>query len=339
MGVIAALVGLTGGIARADELKLTNGDVLRGEVLGGDGKAMKFRHTSGNEMLIKYDDVQSITTDKPVELKMINGTKLNGKLAPGPKAGSVTVQTPALDTAPVADLARVEAMNEPEDSAVWTGRLGLGATIQDGNSRSRSFFTSFDGERLTKQDRIEAHGYYTYAESYDQTSRDWILSSKKGLARLQYSYYVLNPLYVYAGAALEYDRLAGLNLRSRGGGGLGYAFFERPDLLLRTEAGLEYVNEDYRRMLEDKDFVALRGAMQFEWQATDWLRLGEHVEIFPNLEKFRDFFSRSTSSANVALWKGFGIAGVLIWEHDEVPASSEANRNDTTYIITFTYVF
>lgn len=337
IGLVAALLGPAAARdARADEVRLGNGDVLHGEVLSGDEKGVKFKHAHG-ELTIPYTDIAAIQTDKDVELKLLDGTRLKGKLAPGPKPQSTSVETAS--AGPVAaEFDKIAALNEPPDEAVWTGRIALGLTIQDGNTDSKTFFTSFDGERLTKQDRIEAHAYYTYASTKDQATREDVLSARKGFARLQYSYYIFRPLYIYAGGAFEYDYFQDLKLRSRGGGGLGYAFSETKDLLVRLEAGLEYVNEDFRRA-EDKDFLALRAAFQGEWQVTPWLRLGEYFEILPSLDRFRDFFCRSTSSANFALWKGFGLAGIVIWEHDEIPASPDLGRNDTTYIVTLTYVF
>jgi hypothetical protein len=324
--------------ASADVLKLKNGDTLHGTALGGDEKEIKFKHVLGNEMKFPWAEIQSVATDAPVEVKLIDGSRIKGKLEPGAKPGGATIATTA--AGPIAvDFTNVAALNEPPEDVTWTGRLAIGATIQDGNTRSKSAFGSFDGERLSKFDRIEAHGHYTYASTKNPLTRESELSARKGHARIQYSYYFWKPVYIYAGGALEYDYFQNLRLRSRGGGGLGWAIVESKDLLLRVEGGVEYVNEDYRRGIEDRDFVALRGAFHGEWQVRPWLRLGEFFEIFPNTERFRDFFSRSVSSANIAVWDGLGFAAVVIWEHDQVPSDATRNKNDTQYILTLTYVF
>jgi putative salt-induced outer membrane protein YdiY len=323
--------------ARADVVKLDNGDILHGLVIGGDGKTLKMKHATGGDLSIEYEKITSIETDQPVRVKLLDGTELNGKLiARGP--GGLTVGTES--AGPVsADFVKVAAVNEPKEDVVWTGRISIGATIVDGNSKSKQAFGSVDGERLSKKDRIEVHGYYAYGTSKNPLTHEDDLSTKKGFARMQYSLYVLRPFYLYAGAAFEYDRFQNLKLRSRGGGGVGVAVKEDKDLLLRFEAGVEYINEDYGSGIADKQFIALRGAGTLEWQATEWLRLGESVEIFPSLERFRDFFSRSVSSVNFSIFKGFGFSMIAIWEHDQIPSSPDRNRNDTTYLLTFTYVF
>lgn len=324
--------------ARADEVKLDSGDVIRGEVTGGTEKELKLKHAHG-DLVIPYDKITSVTTDKAVEVKLIDGSRLKGKLGPGSRPRSATVQTEAAGPITGLDLDKIAAVNEPPDEALWTGRLAAGMTLQDGNTRSRSFFGSFDTERLTKRDRIEFHALYTYNETYDKSQRDYVLSARKSYGRVQYSFYFHRPWYIYAGGGLEYDYFQNLRLRSRAGAGIGYAFLEEKDLLLRVEGGVEYVNEDYRKGAEDRDFVALRGAIQYEQQLTEWLRVGEFFEIVPNTERFRDFYSRSITSATVSIVKGFGFAAILIWEHDQIPATDDLNKNDATYILTITYVF
>lgn len=328
---LAGAAVLAGAEARADVLRLDNNDLMHGKVLGADDKNVKFKHVHAGEVTIPWASIVYVQTDEPVALKMIDGTVIKSKLGVGdaPKTVKVDIEGSKEPTKLAID--RIVAVNEPPDEAIWTGRIALGATIQDGNTRTKSIFASFDGERKTKRDRIEAHGLYNYGEAEGD------LNSRNSYARMQYSYYFWNPLYVYVGAALEYDRFKDLDLRSRGGGGFGYEAFGGPDKILRFEGGVEYVHEDLHTAA-DREFVALRFALQAEWQVTDWLRLAELWEILPNTERFRDFVSRSTSSANLKLWGGLGFAGVIIWVHDEVP-SPGLGRDDTTYILTLTYTF
>jgi putative salt-induced outer membrane protein YdiY len=326
LGVVAA-----GASARADEIHLENGDVIRGELIGADDKAVHLKHVYGTDIVVPWDRVDSLVSDKPIELRLVDGSRIKGKLRPGPLPKTVSLETEAAGTVTGVDLQRVIALNEPADTSVWTGRIALGVTIQDGNSKSQSFFGAFDGERLSKLDRIEAHINYAYQTTNDE------LTTKKGFSRVQYSYYLHRPLYIYAGGALEFDKFRDLRLRARGGGGVGYAVIESKALILRVESGAEYVNEDYFDT-DDLAFVALRESIQLEWQVTDWMRLSESFEIFPNAKKFSDFVSRSNTGVNISLFAGFGFAAVILWDHDEIP-SPGSKRDDTTYALTFTYAF
>ena len=72
-------------------------------------------------------------------------------------------------------------------------------------------FGSLDASRKTKVDLIEAHAHYKYSESRG------LVTARNGNARLQYSYTIWRPWYVYVRGSFDYDRSANLNLRTRGG--------------------------------------------------------------------------------------------------------------------------
>lgn len=331
LAALALAVAAAAG-ARADEVWLESGDLIHGEVVSGDERTLMVKHIYDSDIAVPWEKVTALRTEKPVELRLADGTRLKGKLRPGPEPRTVAVDTESAGTIPELPTDRILAINEPSQDALWAGRISLGITIQDGNTRAKNMFGSFDGERRTKADRIEARAYYGYGEN------EGILASKKGFARIQYAYYVHSPIYIYAGGALEYDKFRDLKLRSRGGGGGGYSLFETKKLTARLEGGVEYVDENFFEPTEDRAFTALRGAAKVEWQVTQAFRLGEQFEIFPSVEKFSDFVSRSVTTADLALFAGFGVAAVIIWEHDQIPAPGLL-RNDTTYILTLTFSF
>jgi putative salt-induced outer membrane protein YdiY len=343
--LILCLFG-AGRAARADTLRLDNNDLLRGEVLSGDEKSLKFKHATGSEMKISWDRVVYMQTDKAVELRTIDGAKLRGKLIYGYTPHYTVVVSESEGPVPVS-LERIAALNEPEDVGVWTGRIALGLTVQDGNTRAVNFFFNFDAERRSKETRLEAHALYNYGEN------EHVLSTKKGFARAQFSWYFWNPVYAYVGGAAEYDRFQDLKLRARGGGGLGYAFIETKEYVARVEGGAEYVNEQFFDSSLNNAYVALRFAGHGEWQVVEALRLIEDLEYLPSTKDFQNFITRSTSSANLALWKGFGLAGIIVWQHVEEPQGERTYppgkapppplpaplRDDVTYILTLTYTF
>lgn len=319
------------GGAAADEVRLENGDVLRGKVTGATEKSLTLKHVFGDEVILPLDKIASIETDEPALVRLSDGSQVRGRLRRGPAPGTMTIDSRDAGTVTAVPFANVRGLGDLPPDGIWSGRIAVGISVLDGNTQGKSAFASFDAERRSKQDLIEAHANYVYAETFGE------VTTRKSFARGQYNYYVHHPLYLYVGAALEYDRFRNLNLRSRGGAGAGYAWVDRPTLSLRTEAGVEYVNEDLRDA-EDRDFVSVRAALTFDWQATDWLKLREFAEIFPSAENFEEFVSRSETSVTFALWKGFGLAGVLIWDHVSRPPPGR-EKNDEQYLLTLTYTF
>jgi putative salt-induced outer membrane protein YdiY/small nuclear ribonucleoprotein (snRNP)-like protein len=316
--------------ATADEVRLENGDVIRGKVTGADEKNVKIEHVYGQEIVLPLAKVVSIETDEPVVLRLVDGTELKGKLEPGPERGTIAVETAGAGRIARVERASVAGIGELS-GAVWTGRIALGVTITDGNTQSKGVFASFDAERRAKQDLIEAHAFFNYTETFGD------VTARRGFARGEYSYRIWNPLYFYVGGALENDKQRDLKLRSRGGGGISCAWLDEPDLALRTEGGVDYVNEDRKRG-KDGSFVALRAALTFHWKITKWLSFREFDEIFPSTEDFRKFVNRSETSLAFSMWKGFGLAFVVIWDYDSRPPEGR-ERNDEQYMATLTYAF
>ncbi len=324
-------VAVAAGPVLADEVHLENGDVLRGKVTGADDKNLTIKHDFGDEIVIPLEKVLWIDTAEETIVRLKDSSQLKGKIKPGPEPRSMNIETADAGTVSNVKMAAVQGFGAAPPDTIYSGRIALGLTIQDGNTQQKSFFGSLDAERRTKQDLLEGHAFYNYGESFGEET------NRKGFARIQYNYYVWHPLYAYVGAALEYDKFKDLRLRSRGGVGMGYAWVDTKTMSFRTEAGIEYVNEDYFDD-EDKAFVALRGAFTFDWQITEWAKFREFFEIFPNVEKWSDFVIHSETSITFALWKGFGLAGIIIWDHDQVPPE-DAERNDVQYILTLTYTF
>ncbi len=317
--------------AAADEVRLENGDVIQGTIQGADEKTLRIQHAYGTVVAVPLEKVTSIRTDAATVVRLLDGSQIRGRIVPGPEPGTFAIETESAGRVDRVHRASVAGIGEPPPPVVWSGQVSLGVTITDGNTQSKAIVGSFNGARRSKDDILEAQAFYTYAETFGK------VSTRRSFARMQYSYFVWSPLYLYVGGALEYDRLRDLNLRARGGGGVGYAWVDRPDLSLRTDAGVEYVNEDLRRA-EDRNFAALRGALTFDWKPLDWLRFREHLEVFPDVEDFRTFVSHSETSLAFALWKGFGISLVAIWDHVQRPAPGR-ERNDAQYALTLTYAF
>jgi len=70
-----------------------------------------------------------------------------------------------------------------------------------------------------------------------------------------YDYFLNEKWFAYGKTQFEHDEFADLELRSGFSVGLGYQFFESPNLNLSVAAGSGYVNEDFI-VAEDNSFAA-----------------------------------------------------------------------------------
>ena len=330
--VVAAFAGAAG----ADEVTLRNGDVLHGTIGRADRGKLAFTHASGLAMELPLDAIRALASDGPLVVRFAGGSRLLGRIGPGPHEGALRVQAaePGAMLLAEIDFTRLDGLGEPIPApvAAWSGTAAVGATVFDGNTRAQTFFGRFQGQRRSLVDLMEATAGYNYAETRG------VPTTRSGASRMQYNHVLLAPSYLYVGAGLEYDRFRALNLRAPGGAGLGVEWLDRPEVSLRTEGGIEYVNEDLRNT-PDRRFPAARAACTFECRPAAGVKLREFAELVPNLEKGSDFVFRSETTLDLDLWKGFGLGLALIVDYDEQPPPTARHRADTQYKATFTYTF
>lgn len=330
IGVLAvtAAMGLAG-MAAADELTLTNGDRLRGAITAADAERLTFTHALGTALVFPWAQVRTLGSDGEQIVRLKDGTLLRGTLRPLAEGEGFGLTTTALGDLPLVRLPDLAGFGPPP-TAAWSGALSLGLAVQDGNTRARTGSVLFAAQRKSEWDLIEARAGYHYGDTRG------FLTTRNGHVALQYNLDVLAPGYAYARGAAEYDRFQFLNLRTRGGVGLGVAWIDRDWLSFRTEGGVEYVNEDLRGQ-PDRDFPAARAAVIASWTVVAGVRLREFAELVPNLERGRDFVFRSETALDLALGRGFALGLAVIVLYDEIPPLAARHRTDTIATLTLTY--
>src|SRR6478735_8657163 len=92
----------------ADELFFKNGDHLTGEVVRLEGGTMVFKTRHVGEIKANLSDLESVKTDKPVDVRLTDGTQARATVSDA-KEGEVTIGqgTPAARTVPTKDLAAI----------------------------------------------------------------------------------------------------------------------------------------------------------------------------------------------------------------------------------------
>lgn len=319
---------------KTDRVTLKNGDVVRGAIAGADATKLTFTQAGGDALVLSWGNIASLLSAGPQKVRLKDGSILNGMILEGTGDGKLQVSTASAGRMPEIDISNIDGFGDapkPPD-VVWSGNIVVGITVQDGNTREKSAFGSFDAARKSLDDLIEAHVHYKYT----QVGR--FVTSRNGNARMQYNYTIWDPTYLYVRGSFDYNRFSNLNLRTRVGGGLGLTILTGKPYAWRAEAGVEYVNEDLRNA-KDERFAVARLATIVTWEPVEWFRFREFAEYFPNLEKGSDFTFHSETTASFDLWGGFGLGIAVIVDYDETPTKATKHRTDTTYTGTLTYKF
>lgn len=257
----------------ADEIRMKNGDVLRGEIVKKETDRVIFKTSYAGEIPIQWSEVANLISDKPLHAVLVDGTALQGTLVltdPGSgKMESVKVRDEVANNEmpeqelPEAnfDLASMKYLNPTPDltgqGLRWSGNINAGGSLTNGNTETKQLH--FDAETVAR-----ALGHrYTFGGQFNRAEDHGANTLFNSRANAKYDYFFSKKWYGYANGTLENDRFRDLRLRSTVGVGSGYQIFEKPDLNLSVEGGLNYIYENFYAE-EDDSYPGLRWATKYD---------------------------------------------------------------------------
>jgi len=208
----------------------------------------------------------------------------------------------------------------------------LGVNVADGNSETTNIYA--DAELVAQTLMTQ----FTMGGRHSQTKEDQSATSENTTVYGKYDYFLTEKWYMLANPTGIKDRFKGLNLRTIAGLGVGYQFFDTKLTKLSVEAGLSYVNDDYKET-EDENYAAGRWAVNFShFLAEDRIQCFHSNEGFVSLEDSKDLFIRTQSGFRLPIFDRVNANAQLNYDWDNYPSEGK-NRADTLYIFTLGYAW
>jgi len=145
----------------AAQVTLKNGDRVTGKILKKDGDSLQVKTDLMGDITLKWADVTDLKSDEPLYVVFPGEKTVNGPVAV--TGGKVEVASQ------IAPAATVKAMRNNEEQArydrylnppltdLWAGFIDLGLAAARGNSKTTTFTTSFNANRVTGHDKIRLY--------------------------------------------------------------------------------------------------------------------------------------------------------------------------------------
>lgn len=321
------------GCALADEVIFRNGDKLTGEIKSADGGTLVIVSKVAGEVRVKMEDVQTFSTDKPIEMHLADGTVLK---QPVVQAAPGQVSTPPGGAVQAKDVpvATIKTINPPP--VKWTGAVLAGAVVTRGNSHTDNLNVGAEATRRAAEDRISLNGNYNYGS--EETNGTSTVSTDQWLAAAKYDYFLSPKWYAYGNIVGQSDHVANLGLRVTPGAGAGYQWVESAKTNFSTEAGLTYVYEQYTDPDTINEFPAARLAYHYDRQLSDGVKLVNNLELLPSLDTFGDYLLTFDLGVRAVLTGSlFGEFKVVLQQNTNPPAGVE--QWDTRMVVNIGYQF
>ncbi len=316
---LAGLAIVTGllGTAGADEVLFTNGDRITGTITQGAGGQLTIKSDTVGEVKVDLSKVKTFSTAQPVRVQVGEKTILDTTVSPGAD-GTIVGNLPGAAGTQVIALKDVTRINPPP--AVWTGSVTANGMLTRGNSETETVGIDARAVRRTDQDRITFGAGYQYGRQEDPDTGKKEKTADYLVVLGKYDYFFTQKFYVYAGAKVERDTIADLDLRFAPGVGVGYQWFEGPTFNLNTEAGVAWIYEDFRHDGTREEFAA-RLAYHVDWRPITPVLLFHNFEYLPTFhDPGGDYLLNVDAGARITLIGNFftELKGEL--RHDETPA-------------------
>lgn len=331
-----ALATFAADAARADTVKLKNGDTLTGTVVSvADGKLVLKTEAAG-EIKIDLASVDTFATDG--EAKLIvkhpndDGTDtIHSKIAAA-SGGNVTVQSAA--GAQTIPLGSVKSVNEPEFKPTWEGSIVGSSVWTRGNTVNQSTALDLNVVRRGLDDRITFKAWYRSARSEDPATGVTSTTERKAGGSLKYDYFLSKKVYAYAMTSAERDAIAAIDMRFTAGAGAGWQVIEEKDAKFNAEGGVSYINENYSNGTDSVSAASLRVAYHYERVLSEkWATsFFNDVEAFKIFDGANNYLTHVKAGLKENFTESFFAQEWVDWTWDSTPAVGK-ERQDVTYFI------
>jgi putative salt-induced outer membrane protein YdiY len=289
----------------ADQVTLKNGDRLTGTVVKSDGKVLVLHTDAADDVTVKMDAIQEITSDAELHVMTKDGktavgpvTTSDGKLEIATKTGG-TVEAPTADVTLIRNDAEQSAYDKSLHPGLmhgWTGGTNVGFSLARGNSQTENLALAFNALHPTINSKI------TLYESSIYTRND--LASPSIVANLttagfRYDHDLRPKLFAFGAADFMSNALQYLDLRQVYTGGLGYHAIKNENTVLDFLGGVNYTHETYSNGAPipgtgafvsygiTNRLVALTLGEELNKKLGKSTVLTQNVDFYPDLQKYR----------------------------------------------------
>jgi len=283
--------------ALADEVRLSNGDRLTGEIVTMEDEVLTLKTTYAGDIQVKREDVVCITSDGDLTFRLKNKEVLIGR-ATCPGDGRIQIVGVRIGESAELSLDELEAINPapPPPAITYKANITAGGSMLTGNTDQAAAYFSGGFEARSNRHRFTVGAKYAYGETHG------VVTARSGLGRIKYDLFITEKLYSYANGLFETDEFADLNLRSTFGLGLGYQISHTERTKLFIEGGLSYLDEDFDRDPDNKYFAAR------ESLGLNYYIVAERVEFY----HLHEFYYSLEESDNYYLWSEQGFRVRLV---------------------------
>ena len=332
---LAAVTALLMVSARADQVNLKDGSVVKGKVVNiVDGK-LTIKTDSLGEMKIDFNNIANFTTDEP----MVVSTTTSAATVTG-KIGAAEGGKTAINGTVVAntDIKNVWRPGEPDPSIPlpkprkWKYEIAFDVAGKTGNTEKTTVGGSAKAMMEGANDKLMLYIRGHYAKENGVKNEQEIVGGADYEIRLNGSSHT-----AYARVEAEQDKFDNYKLLTTAAAGYGFYLLDKEDFKVRLRAGLTYIHKSYYEGMDDSDDIGVEFGYHHELNIRNFskidAKLVTDVTYQPVFDNFQDDYRVYHESAlDIPLTKN-GLWSIRLGVSNEYNnrVAAGMKRMDTTY--------
>lgn len=294
--------------ASAEEIFLTNGDRISGEVV----------EATDLQVTVRTEAMGVVTLDRAFIQEAPSAPAEHEVPEPPP---------PPAEPAPSAETPFVK-IEKP-----WTGSVSGGVNAREGNTSNRSASGRFDVSRKKGADELFLRG-----DVYSAASKKK-MTALKMLGSVRYDRYFEPDNRGWYGLGrfeADQDRFADINQRLVPAAGPGYAFFNSEDFKIKIETAVGFAQTNFSDITANRFEALLIPRFLFESRIYGRSRFIQEVNVYASLDASDGYRVRSESAVEAPFLDRLKVRLSVIDEFDSHP-SAGAKNNDIRVLSSVAY--
>jgi putative salt-induced outer membrane protein len=297
----------------ADQIVLTNGDRVTGQILKSDDKELVIKSEYAGEITVQWSAIQGITSTQALHVSLNNGQTLVGPVKTADDNFQVATTTQGAVTAPKNSVVRIRG--EAEETAYekslhpgllegWQGGANVGFALTRGNSQTKNLALAFTAQRKTLDDKLGLYANTVYA-SNDTPGAIPSTTANAIQGGIRYDHDLSSRVFAFINGDFQTDDLQNLDLRSVFGGGLGYHAIKSEATTLDLLGGINYTREKYS--LFTRNFAAATIGEELSHKVGAGTLITQQLYFYPDLSdtgEYRGTFNFGTVT-KISKWLGW----------------------------------
>lgn len=313
--------------ARSDQLIMKNGDIITGKITRVEDKDIEIKPVYTQKFVVKREAVSSIVTDKPLEIEMLDGRKINARFAGMEGGNQILVVEEGVSTIGIEgmDTIGIDAVYKAAPPRKFYKRESHAdalITLNEGNTQSRSSLFNIDT-------RLRLGDHRQYAKLTLRRDENAGVSTKKqNLFTYEYDWLFRRNWYLAATALYERDPIRDLNHRFTIGTLLGHDFIDSSNQFLTFKAGAGYTDENLGDIPDNGPVGLWELEYRYKFGSGRMEFLHEHTGTYQHYGNNNMIFRSSTGLRLDVLWDIYATASYR-YNYESEPAPGKVGKDST----------